>query len=162
TPDPALGARHQAAGAGTIVVAASGRGEFTIPPGRYELAFSHGPEWSVPRARAEVTATFRGDLRVRLGHLIPMAAWTAGDLHVHARPSFDSEVSVEDRVAALIAEGVEFAAPTEHNLVGDYSLGVRALPFNATREGGGPGLAWVNAVEVTTDQARQTTGHFAI
>jgi hypothetical protein len=157
-----LGPRHSAGGAGTIVVAASGRGEVTVPPGRYELLFSHGPEWSIARARVVVTPTLRGEASVRLAHVVPMSDWTACDLHVHARPSGDSVVSIEDRVASLVAEGIEFATPTEHNVVGDYTAGVSALPAAASVAQGGPGLAWVPGVEVTTDRAERPLGHFNV
>lgn len=162
TPAPLLGPRHEAAGADTVVVSSTGRGEITVPPGRYELVFSHGPEWTIARARVSVTRTLRGDVSVQLAHVIPMSDWTACDLHVHARPSGDSLVSIADRVASLVAEGIEFAAPSEHNVVGDYSSGVAALPSVARPEGGGSGLAWVPAVEVTTDRAEQPSGHFNV
>jgi hypothetical protein len=162
TRDPQLGPAHQAAGAENIVVAVAGRGEITVPPGRYELTFSRGPEWSIAQARTEVTATFRGDVSVRLAHVLPMTDWTACDLHVHARPSFDSQVSVQDRVASLVAEGIEFATPSEHNIVGNYGPGVAHLPAAATTLSGGVGLLWVPAVEVTTDHARDPIGHFNV
>src|SRR5258706_10849765 len=91
-----------------------------------------------------------------------MADWTECDLHVHAAPSYDSHVSINDRVASLVAEGIEFATPTEHNVVGNYSEGVSALPAAAARQNGGPGLAWVPAVEVTTDSAAEPSGHFNV
>jgi len=46
--------------------------------------------------------------------------WIAGDLHLHAEPSYDSNVSLPDRIASLVAEGVEFAVATDHNHVTDY------------------------------------------
>jgi hypothetical protein len=68
---------------------------------------------------------------------------------------------VTDRVASLVAEGIEFATPTEHNLIGDYTEGVEALPRDAAG-GDGASLAWVPAVEVTTDGARLRAGHFNV
>jgi hypothetical protein len=62
-------------------------------------------------------------------------------------------VSVADRVASLVAEGVEFATPTEHNTVGSYAAALAARPQP---------LAWVPAVEVTTDQAPRPSGHFNV
>src|SRR5262249_11180333 len=62
------------------------------------------------------------------------------------------------RVASLVAEGIEFATPTEHNTVGSYASGVAALPTAAASTG----LGWVPAVEVTTDHARQPSGHFNV
>jgi hypothetical protein len=155
TADPSLGPSHEAAGAGTVVVAVAGRGEIRVPAGRYEITASHGPEWSLARARVEVATAPTPEVVLALRREIPMADWTACDLHVHARPSYDSQVSVADRVASLVAEGIEFATPTEHNLVGDYGPGVGALPPEAS-------LAWAPAVEVTTDHAPTRVGHFNV
>jgi hypothetical protein len=157
TGDPNLGPHHQGAGAGPVVVAASGRAFFHVPPGKYTVTVSHGPEWSIAQRDVTVTESLRGDVDVRLSHEVPMPGWVGCDLHVHARPSYDSAVSVEDRVASLVAEGVGFAVPTEHNVVGDYSAGVAVLPPNVTEP-----LAWVPAVEVTTDQNVAPFGHFNV
>jgi hypothetical protein len=75
------------------------------------------------------------------------------DFHVHARPSFDSPVLPEDRVLSLVAAGVEFAVPSEHNAVGHYEPALEALEL--TRE-----LATVPGVEITT--ARPSLGHFNV
>ena len=94
-----------------------------------------------------------------LAHLndIDTRGWIASDLHVHANPSFDSAVSLEDRVASLVAEGIGFATPTEHNVVGDYGPGVAALPASLSGA-----LSWVPAVEVTTDPRDTPLGHFNV
>lgn len=155
--DPNLGPVHQGAGAGPVVVAASGHAFFNVPPGRYRVTVSHGPEWSLAQQEVTVTPTMRAELSVRLSHAVALGDWIPCDLHVHARPSFDSAVTVEDRVASLVAEGVRFAVPTEHNAVGDYTAGVSVLPPNVTEP-----LGWVPAVEVTTDANAPPFGHFNV
>lgn len=157
TPDPMLGPTHHALGAGVVVVAASGQAVFPVPPGSYRVTVSHGPEWTLATRDVTVTETLRGELDVGLSHAVPMEGWVACDLHVHASPSFDSHVSVADRVASLVAEGVGFATPTEHNVVGDYREGVALLPDNVAAP-----LEWVPAVEVTTDRSAQPWGHFNV
>ncbi len=162
TLDPLLGPESQASGAGQVVVAVTGLAEITVPAGTYEVTASHGPEWSIDQARVRVTPTLRGDVRATLVHAIPMDDWTACDLHVHSAPSGDSEVTPTDRVASLIAEGVEFAAATEHNTVGDYAGGIDALARGATPAETRSGFVWVPAVEVTTDRSPQPVGHFNV
>ncbi len=157
TPDPMLGPTHHALGAGVVVVAASGQAVFPLAPGSYRVTVSHGPEWTLATRDVTVTETLRGELDVGLSHAVPMDGWVACDLHVHANPSFDSHVSIADRVASLVAEGVGFATPTEHNVVGDYREGVALLPDNV-----GAPLQWVPAVEVTTDRSAQPWGHFNV
>ena len=52
-------------------------------------------------------------------------------------------VLAEDRVLSLVAAGIDFAVPSEHNLIGDYGPALEALDL--TRD-----LATVNGVEITT------------
>jgi hypothetical protein len=89
TADPMLGPVHEARGAGTVMVAVDGRGELRLPPGRYALTFSHGPEWSLATREVDLREVPLTELQVTLEHLLPLPDWTACDLHVHARPSFD-------------------------------------------------------------------------
>jgi hypothetical protein len=72
---------------------------------------------------------------------------------VHARPSFDAPVLPEDRVMSLVAAGVEFAVPSEHNVVGHYEPALEALELTHD-------LATVPGVEITT--ARPSLGHFNV
>ncbi len=155
--DPNLGPTHRGAGAGPVVVAASGQAFFNVPPGRFKVTVSHGPEWSLAQQEVTVTPTTRAEVTARLSRAVMLPDWIPCDLHVHARPSFDSQVTVEDRVASLVAEGVRFATPTEHNVVGDYAAGVAVLPPNVTDP-----LGWVPAVEVTTDANTPPFGHFNV
>ena len=157
TPDPMLGPHHHAAGAGVVVVAADGSADFPVAPGAYRVTVSHGPEWTIATRDVTVTETMRGEVDVGLSHAVPMESWVACDLHVHASPSFDSHVTLVDRVASLVAEGIAFATPTEHNVVGDYAAGVALMPGNVTAP-----LQWVPAVEVTTDRNAQPWGHFNV
>lgn len=162
TPDPDLGPRHRADGALQSRIASSGEGLIALPVGAYRVVVDRGPEWSIFDGRIEITEGPAMELTVAIEHLLAMSDWTACDLHVHAERSHDSHVSIEDRVASLVAVGIEFATPTEHNVVGDYSTGVQALPVAArgSRGAQGPGLVWVPAVEVTTDRAEYPIGHF--
>ncbi|MDP3273755.1 MAG: CehA/McbA family metallohydrolase [Deltaproteobacteria bacterium] len=164
TLDPDLGPRNRADGALQVRIAPTGEGTLTLPVGAYRVSFDHGPEWSIFSARVAITEGTAQSLDASIEHLLAMGDWTACDLHVHAERSFDSRVSIADRVASLTSVGIEFATPTEHNVVGDYRTGVEALPAAARgRQGAsGPGLVWVPAVEVTTDRAEYPIGHFNV
>ncbi|MFO0626044.1 MAG: CehA/McbA family metallohydrolase [Polyangiales bacterium] len=157
TGTPDLGPVHRASGAGPVVVAVRGEATVSVPPGRYRVAASHGPEWSLGLSEVDLRDGRDAAVDLALRHELPMPAQVPCDLHVHARPSYDSQVSVEDRVASLVAEGVRFAVPTEHNIVGDYAPGVAALPAAVRAP-----LAWVPAVEVTTDPRDTPLGHFNV
>ena len=86
-------------------------------------------------------------------HVVPTPGILGCDLHVHARPSFDSPVTPEDRVLSLVAAGIDFAVPTEHNLVGNYSPAIEALQV-------GSEFLSVTGVEVTTYS--KGFGHFGV
>jgi hypothetical protein len=157
TGTPDLGPVYRAAGAGPVVVAVRGEATVSVPPGRYRVAASHGPEWSLGLSEVDLRDGRNTAVDLTLQHEVKMGEWVPCDLHVHARPSYDSEVTVEDRVASLVAEGVRFAVPTEHNIVGDYGPGVAALPPSLRSA-----LAWAPAVEVTTDPRDTPLGHFNV
>lgn len=157
TPDPFLGPNSSAAGAGVVILATEGRAEFPVAPGRYTVTVSHGPLWSVFSTTVTITDSLRGDVTATLHRELSLPGWVGCDFHVHAARSFDSHVTLEDRVASLTAEDIRFAVPTEHNVVGDYSPGVSLLP-PALRSH----FAWVPAVEITTDRSAQPWGHFNV
>jgi len=150
TGDPDLGPVHRAAGAATTVVTTAGEATIPVAPGRYRVVVSHGPEWSLATETVEVTETFRPEVEARLRRVVDPGDWVPCDFHLHAAPSNDSQVSLEDRVASLVAEGIRFAVPTDHNHVTDYAPTIAELEVE--------GLGTVPGVEVTTwDPAY---GHF--
>lgn len=147
---PNLGPDWKASGALDTVITASGRAELRLSPGYYRLIATHGPEWSVADQAIEVDVGKTEEVTVALERAIDPGPWLACELHVHAEPSPDSQVSLEDRVASLVAEGIAFAVPTDHNHVTSLHDAVRAQPLW--------GLFTVPGVEITTDSPN--FGHF--
>ncbi|MFW6023355.1 MAG: CehA/McbA family metallohydrolase [Myxococcota bacterium] len=142
TSTPDLGPVWRASGAGDTVIAAEGDIVLPVPPGQYRAIVSHGPEWSLQDETVEVTETFQPRVRGRLEHLIDPGDWVACDFHLHAAPSYDSEVDLEDRLTSLSAEGIAFAVPTDHNHVTDYASAASSLRLS--------GFGTVPGVEVST------------
>lgn len=153
TLDPSFGPDYRAAGAGPLVDALHGELTTPLPAGKYRVSASHGLEWSVDAAEVEIRPGKHVEVELQPRHVVPTPGVVGCDLHVHARPSFDSPVTPEDRVLSLVAAGIDFAVPTEHNLVGDYGPALEALDLR--RE-----LAYVRGVEVTT--YRPYFGHFGV
>lgn len=149
TANPDLGPLHLASGAANVACTASGAGSVELPPGRYSVLATRGPEWDVAEELFEVSETSGATFRARLSRVVDTSGWVAADLHVHADPSGDSEVPLPDRVASLLAEGIELAVATDHNHVTDYAPAVRAL-HASERISTQPGI------EVTT----RDWGHF--
>jgi hypothetical protein len=149
TPDPRFASIPRVSAAGNEVHSVTGEGRVDIPPGRYRVIASRGIEWSVAQRTIDVRAEQGVALRVALTHDLPTPGWISADLHLHAKPSGDSELSLDDRVASLLAAGVEFAVASDHNHVTDYAPTIASYDANSL-------ITSTPGVEITT----RTWGHF--
>ena len=153
TLDPSFGPDYRASGAGPIIDALHGTVTTPLPPGRYRVSATKGIEWSIDAKTIEVASGRSEGVDLALRHVVPTPGVVGCDLHVHARPSFDTPVLVEDRVLSLVSAGIDFAVPSEHNIVGDYAPALEVLDLAHQ-------LATVTGVEITTYQPR--FGHFGL
>jgi hypothetical protein len=149
TKDPDLVPRQSEAGSKNMLYSLTGSGSLELPPGRYDVLASHGPEYSLPRQELEVNADWGATFRAVLARTVDTSGYLAGDFHVHASPSHDSNVTLTDRVLTLAAEGIELAVPTDHNHVTDYAEAISAQRLDGK-------LATMTGVEITT----LNWGHF--
>lgn len=113
-------------------VPVSGKLDVDLPPGRYEVLVSRGPEYSLWPDRyplGEPVDLTDGDAQVEatLVHVVDTAGWQSADFHVHAVNSSDSAVSNEKRVANFLAEGVDVMVSTDHDFITDYAPVIREL-----------------------------------
>jgi hypothetical protein len=153
TLDPSFGPDYRASGAGPLMDALRGEVTTPLPAGRYRVGATKGIEWSIDATNVNIEPGRQTAIELAPRHVVPTPGVVGADLHVHARPSFDSPVTPEDRVLSLVAAGIDFAVPTEHNIVGDYSSMLATLDL-------GRELATVPGVEVTTYTPR--FGHFGV
>ncbi len=153
TVDPSFGPDYRASGAGPVIDALRGQVTTPLPAGRYRVAATKGIEWSVDAKVVDIAPGREAQLQLAPRHVVPTPGVLGCDLHVHARPSFDSPVAPEDRVLSLAAAGIDFAVPTEHNIVGDYRSAIDTLDLGAE-------LLTVTGVEVTTYS--KGFGHFGV
>ncbi|HVH47743.1 MAG TPA: CehA/McbA family metallohydrolase [Labilithrix sp.] len=153
TVDPSFGPDYRASGAGPLMDILEGEVRTPLPAGKYRVAVSKGIEWSIDSQVVEIVSGHTKAIELAPRHVVPTPGLIGCDLHVHARPSFDSPVTPEDRVLSLVSAGVDFAVPTEHNMVGDYGPPLEVL--HLTKQ-----LAHVPGVEVTTYNPR--FGHFGV
>ena len=151
--DPNFGPDYRASGAGPLMDLIEGEVTTPLPTGKYRVAASKGFEWSIDAEVVEVQSGHTKQVDLVLRHVVPTPGVLGCDLHVHARPSFDSPVTGEDRVLSLVSAGVDFAVPTEHNISGDYATPLAVLGLSKQ-------LATVSGVEVTTYNPR--FGHFGV
>jgi hypothetical protein len=153
TVDPSFGPDYRASGAGPVMDSLRGDVVTPMPSGRYRVAATKGIEWSVDAKVVDVAPGAVTEIALAPRHVVPTPGVVGCDLHVHARPSFDSPVTPEDRVLSLAAAGIDFAVPTEHNIVGDYTSAVDTLGLKGD-------MSSVTGVEVTT--LSKGFGHFGV
>jgi hypothetical protein len=100
--------------------------EIAMPVGTYLVTASRGPEYSLDQRIVEVLK----DERIELTFTIDKAVDTTGlvpiDPHMHTIYS-DARVGVEERIRSVVAEGLEVAMATDHNIVMDYLPALKKL-----------------------------------
>jgi hypothetical protein len=153
TVDPSFGPDYRASGAGPVIDALRGDVDTPLPAGRYRVAATKGIEWTIDAKIVDIVPGRTAEAELAPRHVVPTPGVLGCDLHVHARPSFDTPVAPEDRVLSLAAAGIDFAVPTEHNLVGDYTSSIETLDLRGE-------LLSVPGVEVTTYS--KGFGHFGV
>jgi hypothetical protein len=127
TPHPDLGPRQRHNGCGNLFFSADGRGEVPLPAGRYYAIVSRGPEVDAVYRFVNLGEGKSVKLSARLVRTVNSAGWVSADFHNHSTESGDNTTSAESRIVCLAAEGVEFAASTEHNRIQTYRGRLKAL-----------------------------------
>ena len=121
TKTPSFGRLELAKGAGNLGYTLNGQARIELPPGDYRVLVSHGPEYGLWKKAIRVSRKQGQTLRARIPHIAKTPGWASADLHVHSAPSPDSTISLADRITSLVAEGIDFAIPTDHNHITDFS-----------------------------------------
>jgi hypothetical protein len=138
--------------AGRSLYLLDGRTKLSLPVGRYRVTASHGTAYTLAVSEVSIAPGETSNAGGELHAAVDTSAWVSGDFHLHSAPSPDSEVSLEERVESLVAEGVELAVATDHNRITDFSPTVHALG-QEKRLGTGPGVELTSA-------GKQRWGHF--
>lgn len=123
SPRPALRPPARGHASGRSVYLLGGSGEVRLAPGSYRVTASRGPGWTLHQATVTLAANDASELRATLRPVVD-PGWIAADLHLHATPSPDSRVTLDERVASLACNGVQLAAATDHNRITDYTAAV--------------------------------------
>lgn len=118
-------------------------GPVTLEPGTYQLVASHGPEYSIATANVTVTAGATTPASLQIARVVDSTGFISGDFHVHSIDSPDSRVTKVERVVSMLAEGVDFFTPSDHESRQDFNP--------AIAEAGATGLiSTVPSGEITT------------
>jgi hypothetical protein len=109
-------------------VGPSGTASFSLPPDRYLVLVSRGPEYSVfpndyPAVPGHAVDLRAADATVSavLARVLDTAGWMSADFHVHAVNSPDSIVDNAARVLTFAGEGLDVIVSTDHDVVTDYA-----------------------------------------
>lgn len=97
-----------------------GRQVVTLPPGRWRYEVSRGGEYTVASGEVTLEPGGRQTLAASLERVVPTPGFVSGEFHQHQTASLDSTVAVVDRVVSNIAEGVDFAVSSDHDVATDY------------------------------------------
>jgi hypothetical protein len=120
-------------------------GVVPIEPASYRVTVSHGPEYSISNTDVTVLADPAPTLLVptQVKRVLDSTALVSADFHVHSIASPDSEVADVDRVRTMLAEGLDFFTPSDHDFLADFS--------SAVTDAGGDGLISIaQGQEITT------------
>ncbi len=117
-------------GTGVQHIAFDEHGSFDIPAaaGRYRLVISHGTEYSLHTMEDfVVTDGQQMSVAAVLRQELDTTGWISGDFHLHQKPSFDSGMALDHRVRTIVAEGVDYVAATDHDVVTDFKPWIEML-----------------------------------
>jgi hypothetical protein len=136
-----------------LLVGSDGVAALPAAPGRYRVVASRGPEFALAEQTIVVEAGKTSSAELTLDRVVDTRGFLGCDLHQHSAPSADTGVSTRERILSNVAEGVECAVASEHNLIVDLG----ALVHEARLE---PFFRSIVGDELTSDASRDPFGHF--
>ncbi len=133
--------------------------EVFLEPGSYHIVVSHGTEYSIFDQDVTLTSGNLTTVNAQIARVIDSSGFISGDFHIHQIHSPDSATTLEERVRSILAEGVDFFTPADHEHRTDIgpvisSLGVDSLtsaaPSNEnTTPDYGHFIAWPMTIDPT-------------
>ncbi len=156
-PNPDFGPGHVAGPARNQVTTKDGVVDVPLAPAKYRVTLSRGPEYALSQFEVDVQAGANVDAcvsseRCLLRRVVDTHGYLACDFHQHTMLGVDAPTSTRDRVIGNVAEGVEIAVASEHNIVADLEPLVREMGLSDR-------LVEIVGNELTTDTSRKPWGH---
>jgi len=131
TPDPDLGPRWRADGAGRAVFSGTGGMRVELPAGRYRVTAARGPAFEPWETETTFHAGREAAIQAVLTPLDLPPGWTAVRTGVRTWPDSGTVVAPADRARELAAEGVRWFAPTDSRRTGGYAAAIDSLSLAA-------------------------------
>ena len=138
TPKVNLGPTDRARGCVDQYHSESGEFRVQLPPGKYEVVVTRGPEYSHHREEIDLKPGETRPIKATLKRLVNTTGWIGADYHDHSTPSGDNTCGTDDRLINLAAEHIEYAPTTEHNRLYNWAPHIERLglmPFLYTIPG---------------------------
>lgn len=151
-PDPALGeleGERERFGLQRVIYSLTGQEHIKVKPGHYTAVVSRGSEFEVSRVEVTVPADGESTLTATLTRSVDTTGYIAADFHQHTVGSIDAPRSLCNRVIEDIAEGLEWAASTDHDNVSDFTPCIQQMSLQP----------WFNAMH-GNELSVVGTGHF--
>ena len=127
TPTPNFGTDYRAHGGNHQYQTHDGQVEQQIPPGRYLVRVTLGPEYDLVEQRIDVAKGETAEVQATLTRVVDTSGWISTDYHAHSTPSGDNYCSTRDRIINFAAEHIEFAPTTEHQRLFDWTPQIESL-----------------------------------
>lgn len=121
TPTPNFGTDYRAHGGDHQYQTHDGRVDQQVPPGKYLLRITRGPEYDLAEKTVEAGKGHTVDVQVTLRRSVETTGWISTDFHAHSTPSGDNYCNTRDRLINFAAEHLEFVPTTEHNRIYDWA-----------------------------------------
>ncbi|MCP5467917.1 MAG: hypothetical protein H7A32_01445 [Deltaproteobacteria bacterium] len=104
--------------------------QFRLEPGNYTIVYTRGTEYSVDYETIFVQAGGQVDTHGVLDRVLETPGFVSADLHVHGIDSPDSPFPRQNRIRAIMAEGLDAAGITDHEYVSDYGPDIEKLGYS--------------------------------
>ena len=121
TPTPNLGTDYRVHGSDHQYQTHDGNVEQQLPPGKYLVRVTRGPEYDLEEKTLTLAKGQTADLAVTLRRTVDTTGWVSTDYHAHSTPSGDNYCNTKDRLINFAAEDLEFVPTTEHNRIYDWA-----------------------------------------
>jgi hypothetical protein len=149
---PYFGQGRLGTGVQVLQTAPDGRFDLPVEAGTYRVVVSHGIEYGIADLDGGKVVVKPGDVRswqALVPREVETPGWAGTDFHLHAEPSFDSGMPLSRRVQTIAAEGLDYVASTDHDVLTDYLPWLRALRLDR----------WLKAV-IGSEVSTLEIGHY--
>jgi len=102
-------------------------GAVPLEPGDYQVVVSHGTEYSTHVEDLSCVSGGTPSVSAMVARVIDTAGFVSGDFHVHSFDSVDSPITRNARIVSMLAEGVDFFTPADHEVRVDFTDDIAAL-----------------------------------